>query len=251
MIGADIVDESPKPWGLWTTLGLSLVVGGVFLSIQTVVVVIWILVAAAGNPAQLPPQFAESLSANGLLLSLSNWITLPFTLALIVLFVKLRGSWSPQDYLAMYRVPARMLLVWLGILVLLVASFEGISWFIGRSCGGEFMIQIYQTAGFLPLLWATLLVEAPVFEEVFFRGFMFRGIQQSRLGTVGAIVITSLAWTAMHVQYDAYALTWVFALGILMGIARWKSGSVYLTMAVHAFANLISLVEVHAWSVWS
>jgi uncharacterized protein len=247
VISVEVVDESPRPWGLWPTLGFSLAVGATFSAIQVVVVVIWVA-AAVGNAAVPSPQFVESLGTNGLLLSLTNWITLPFTLGLIALFVRLRGSWSLQEYLALYRVPAKTLLVWLGLVAMLVAAYEGITWLCGHP-SSEFMIQIYQTAGFAPLLWATLLVQAPVFEEVFFRGFMFRGIEQSRLGGIGAIVITSLAWTLMHAQYDAFILTWVFALGMVMGIARWKSGCVCLAMAMHAFANLIALIGVNVWFV--
>jgi uncharacterized protein len=186
----------------------------------------------------------EGIDSDGLLLSLASWITLPFVVGFIVLLVKLRGRWSAHDYLAMRPVGWKSLFVGLGSIVLLAAAFEGIDVLLGHPSTGEFMIQVYQTAGFVPLLWATLLVEAPLFEELFFRGFMFRGIQQSRLGSAGAIVITSLAFTAIHVQYNAYELTWVLALGVLLGVARCKSGSVYLTMAMHALANLIALVEV-------
>ena len=78
---------------------------------------------------------------------------------------------------------------------------------------------------------------------------MFRGIEQSRLGSVGAVLLTSLAFTAMHVQYNFSELIWIFLLGLLTGIARWKTGSVSLTVAVHAFVNLIALAQVHLYVI--
>jgi uncharacterized protein len=200
VIRAELVDEPPRPWGLWATLGFSVVAVVSFLLIQTVVVVAYVLVAAGGQPSRLPRQFVEGLGTNGLLLSLASWITLPFMLGLILLPVKLCRGWSPWDYLALRRVSWKTLLLWLLVVALLAVAFEEIGGRAADSSAGQFMIRVYQTAGFLPLLWATLLVEAPLFEELFFRGFMFRGIQQSRLGGVGAVAVTSLAFTAMHVQ---------------------------------------------------
>jgi uncharacterized protein len=242
---AEVVDESPKPWGLWATLGFSLLVIGVFLFVQTAVVGVYAIFMVGGNPAAFTPRFVQNLQTDGLLLSLASWLSLSPVLVLIVLLVKLRRGWSPWDYLALHGFSWKSLLVWLGLIGLLVAVFEGFGFLTDQTSHSEFMIRIYETAGFLPLLWVTLLVEAPVFEEIFFRGVMFRGIEQSRLGGVGAIVITSVAFTAMHVQYHGFELMWVFSLGVLTGVARWKSGSVFLTMAMHALANLISLVQVH------
>jgi len=248
VIVLEIVDTSPRPWGLWATLGLSLVVIGMFLIIQTGVVVAWVAAATVMHQGHLPPSFVQGLSSNGLLLSLANWATLPFTLALIALFVKQRRNWSVWDYLAVRRVPVRTMLIWLGILALVMAGLAGVEQFVDHSSGDEYMRGICRTAGFLPLLWATLLLQAPLFEEVLFRGFMFRGIQQSRLGSAGAILITSLAWTAMHVQYDAFGLATVFLLGIVFGIARRTSGSICVTLVMHLAYNLVSLIMVQFFS---
>lgn len=90
-------------------------------------------------------------------------------------------------------------------------------------------------------------VAAPVFEELFFRGFFFRGIQQSRLGNVGAVLITSFFWSIIHVQYDLPLIIWIFLLGILLGIARARSNSTYLTIALHALLNLIATIQIEVF----
>jgi membrane protease YdiL (CAAX protease family) len=50
----------------------------------------------------------------------------------------------------------------------------------------------------LLLLWAGIfpIVFAPLWEELVFRGFLFRGF--ARLGTIGTIVASSPLFTAMH-----------------------------------------------------
>ena len=82
-----------------------------------------------------------------------------------------------------------------------------------------------------------------MFEEIFFRGFLFQGIRYSRLGPIGAIGITSFFWAAIHLQYDIYGIATIFALGILFGIARLKTGSIHLLMVMHSLASLVATIE--------
>ncbi len=108
------------------------------------------------------------------------------------------------------------------------------------------MVRTCEIATWFPFpFWATLVVAAPLCEETFFRGFMFRGIQHSRLGGVGAVLITSLVWSLGHLDYGPFELLWIFFGGILFGAARCKSGSIYLTMVLHGLWNLASLVAVY------
>jgi membrane protease YdiL (CAAX protease family) len=88
------------------------------------------------------------------------------------------------------------------------------------------------------------VVAAPLYEETFFRGFMFRGIRQSRLGATGALLITAAVWALMHVQYDAFTVAQIFAGGILLGAARLKTGSIYTTLAMHALWGLVATIEI-------
>jgi membrane protease YdiL (CAAX protease family) len=130
------------------------------------------------------------------------------------------------------------------LLVVFAALADGLTIALGRPVIPKFMIDAYSTAGFVPLLWTAVVLMAPLFEEVFFRGFIFQGIRHSRLGVCGAIVLTSLAWAGTHVQYDWYQMTIIFAGGILLGVARWRSKSVYPPLAMHAAMNLMATVEV-------
>jgi uncharacterized protein len=112
------------------------------------------------------------------------------------------------------------------------------------------MVDAYRTAVVVPLLLAALTIAAPVFEEVLFRGFMFHGIQQSRLGNIGAILITSLVWSAIHLQYDVSHVAIIFGAGILFGIARASSNSLYLLIGLHALMNVIATIELWICLSW-
>jgi uncharacterized protein len=89
------------------------------------------------------------------------------------------------------------------------------------------MVHVYETASVAPLLWVALIAAAPLFEEVFFRGFLFEGFQHSKLGPIGTVWLTSLGWTVLHLQYGTYELGTIFVLGILFGVARLKTRSIY------------------------
>ena len=65
----------------------------------------------------------------------------------------------------------------------------------------------------------------------------------ARLGGGGTIVLTSLVWACIHLQYDAYQVSIVFAGGLLLGTARLRTGSLWPTIAMHVFWNIIAMVE--------
>jgi membrane protease YdiL (CAAX protease family) len=88
-----------------------------------------------------------------------------------------------------------------------------------------------------------VVIVAPISEEVAFRGFLFRGLSASWLGVSGTLIATSAAWTAMHVQYDAFTLAQIFLIGLLLGWIRWASGSTLLTIGLHMLANLAATVQ--------
>ena len=239
---ADLVDEPPKPWGVWATLGLSLAVVVVSVAAQAVVAIVYVNLGTRVGIPQTTTQFPMSLLENGLLLSLAAWISLPFALGQIALFVTLRTGGPIKDYLAMRLVSKDVLFRWVGLLAAFMVVCT-MSQLTGGPSRDAFMVRALETAWFPPLLWSTLVIAAPLFEETFFRGFMFRGIQESRLGGVGAVLITSLAWTLAHGQYGASGVLWIFLGGIFLGTARLKSGSIYLTMVLYAVWNLASLFK--------
>jgi membrane protease YdiL (CAAX protease family) len=59
--------------------------------------------------------------------------------------------------------------------------------------------------------------------------------------------LTSLIWAAIHLQYDWYGQTMIFLGGILLGCARWRTGSVLLPMLLHGLMNLVASAELTAY----
>ena len=74
---------------------------------------------------------------------------------------------------------------------------------------------------------------------IFARGFLYRGWSETFLRPAGAILLSSLVWTALHLQYDWFFLGEVFSIGLLLGYLRYRSDSIWLTCS--CTASTISL----------
>jgi len=232
--------SKPMPWGLWPTLGFSAVI--LFGNLASGIMAAAGLVASGENPAlgTDPGQ----LASNGMLVALSILISSPLVLGLTLFFANLRRGPTVKDYLGLHEVDWRTTVRWLLLLVLFAAISDLITVLLERPIISDVMFNVYRTATPKPLLLIALVLAAPISEEIFFRGFLFYGIQNTRLGPKGAILLSSLVWTLLHIQYDLYNLAVVMVLGLLLGYARLKGKSVYIPIVMHALMNSIAAMEV-------
>lgn len=90
-----------------------------------------------------------------------------------------------------------------------------------------------EPAAFL-LSLALLAGLAPLVEELVFRGLLY-GWLESRWGGGIAFVASSLAFAAAHVE-PAHALL-VLPLGLLFGLLRWRTGSLWPSLVAHMANN--------------
>ena len=184
------------PWGFWATAGLAALILALFYLIQTVI--------AIGFLVQEPPDIdPEQLENNGLFLSVATCATGVVCTLAVLLLARLRRGISIGEYLALRMTAGRSLLLWLGIAIAVVVATDAILMLAGRDTVPEFMVKVYRSAVYLPLFWFALVIAAPVFEEFLFRGFLFRGWMDSRLGAIGTILLTSVIWCLIHIQYSS------------------------------------------------
>jgi membrane protease YdiL (CAAX protease family) len=236
-------DMNGTPWGFWTTLGFSAIVFAVFSILQILVASAFVSFAKVEHPELDLEVYAKSLPSNGLCIGImvivSGLICIPLTLW----FAKLRKNISIKNYIGFKEPLTKERVKWLLILGAFLFLSDAVTLLLGRPIVPLFMVDAYKSASFLPALLFAVIIVAPIFEEIFFRGFLFQGIRYSRLGPIGAIGITSLIWAVIHEQYDIYGITTVFALGILFGIARLKTDSIHLLMVMHSLTTLVATIE--------
>lgn len=87
---------------------------------------------------------------------------------------------------------------------------------------------------------------APIVEEIFFRGFMQPALIKN-LGAFGGILVTALIFGISHTQYLDYstAITAVTVIGLILGITRYKTGSVVPGIFAHLLNNLLAAISLY------
>ncbi len=231
------------PWGGWATTGLGLAIVVAFSTVQTLVLMGLVGWFNRDDPAGLVGVFMniESLAMDGRVLWISMAISFPVLFLCCLGAIRLRTGISQRDYLALQP----MRLAWWVSLPFLTAGFVyALGWLLtlaGAPETNEWMLQIGEASKGHPMVWVGVVILAPIAEEVLFRGFLFRGWEGSRLRLWGTIILTSIGWAIIHGQYDVYGLCFIFTLGLFLGWIRWKSGSLYAPILVHAVNNALAM----------
>jgi membrane protease YdiL (CAAX protease family) len=130
----------------------------------------------------------------------------------------------------------RVALLWLAAFVALAVAQQLIS---GSADSAGSWVGKYGPAALAIRIAAVALIY-PLAEEFFFRG-VFIGVLQKRIGKWLAVLVSAAVFAAIHVQYDWPV--WVFADGLLFGLARVHSRSVYLPMLLHVIGNSYAVWE--------
>ena len=185
----------------------------------------------------------DNIPLLGLIISLSTFASTIVGCGFTVLFIKARRGASIRDYLGLQPITIKMILILFAIALGFTVAESFIFYYADISTNQEMLINAYNTSIWPPLFWMATVLFAPLFEETFFRGFLFVGLQRSRIGIIGTLLITSIVWTFLHaLQYGAYELTVIFLMGILLGMVRYRTGSLWSPMLMHAFWNLLATI---------
>jgi len=215
----------------------SLFIGSVFVLIQYGVSWIYFLATSPPVPA---------VSARTLTGSLVSVVTIASAIVCssLIFFIVRNSRQSVRDWLGLKPVRLRQLVFWVALLFLFSFLSNMVAIYFKHDVVTNFVREIYKSSNNLYLLGFAVAIAAPIFEELFFRGFMFHGISKSRLGAIGGILITALLWTVVHQQYDWYVRGNILILGLIFGYARHRSGSLLPSLAMHSVMNAMALIGV-------
>jgi membrane protease YdiL (CAAX protease family) len=225
-----------KVWGYWATLGWA-VLAFVVSQFIALAIVLWFHLSDLNALMSAP--------YDGATVAVFILIANAVMIGLIVLAVAIRRA-PLGAYLALSRPPLRFLGIGLLCLVVLIALSDALLYFGGYRVVTPFQVQSYTSAaaeGWLVALWVGTIIVAPAGEETLFRGFLFRGWVRTERAAWPAIIIISILWAALHVQYDWTGIAQIFVVGLFLGWMRWRSGSMLLTFLLHALFNLEGTLE--------
>lgn len=235
----------PPRQAAWVTLMLTVLGVGGYLVIQSVAGLVLLVPEALREAAagRLDPQSVNRLLFEriGLVAWVGIAVAVPVAVALFAWLARWQGPGGTRRRLALVWPRRGAALGWLLAVLAFGWLWERLAVWADRPAMPPVMEQIFRTAGWAPALLVAVALLAPAFEEVAFRGFCLGGL--ARLGPLAAIGVSSLLFTAIHLQYDLFDLGGVFVLGALFGAARWQSGSTLLAIGLHAVHNAVASVQ--------
>ncbi len=120
--------------------------------------------------------------------------------------------------------------------IVLIVSVLSQNFLQGQGGGNPLLPILIDSQNNLPkfLLWTTLAIAAPFFEEYLFRGFLLPSLTKS-LPVWGAIALSGFLFALAHLNVaDIIPLS---VLGIVMGFVYWRSGNLLSSMLLHCLWN--------------
>ena len=80
----------------------------------------------------------------------------------------------------------------------------------------------------------------PAAEELLFRGLLFRRLCD-HLPVAVVVVVTAVGWALLHWSYSWAVIAVIVVDGLLLGLARWRTGSILPPIVMHALYNLYAI----------
>ena len=99
------------------------------------------------------------------------------------------------------------------------------------------IMQPDSTLGHLFLFLAVVIV-APIGEEIVFRGFLQKFLENYWKDITRAVLVTSLFFAMIH--FNPYCTIQIYLLGVVLGFLAWKTKSVVPSIILHSINNKIT-----------
>ena len=243
-VGAPEARRPPRQrWGFWATCAWGIAILAVTQAAQLAAMIAVLLAWRRIDPASFPTT-ARAVGSHAIIVSVMALAGLPTMLLGIALATRLARV-RFAEYVALKPLDAAGFGLGLACTFGYLVAVGLFGYFSGRGLTLPFTQELYASArasGTLVPMIVMVVVAAPIYEELLFRGLLLRGWAASRIGAVGAVILTSLIWAGLHVQYDVITMGQIFVLGLILGWLRMRTGSTLTTIALHGIASLGALI---------
>ncbi len=249
---ASIKTTASKPTPLFSRLGaLLLVIGMVvtfFISQLIGVYIAGKLILPATKNTTMGDIFFFG-SNDGTVVSLSIIIGCVLLVAVSVLLIRVRGG-NVRKYLALQPFSWSVGIGMLGLLLIFMIGSQALTYLLNES-PLVFVDPLYQSVSSVWLLIFAMVIVAPIYEELIFRGLLWSAIAEQfsnvanaeHRGTIVASLVTSVIFAVIHLQYGIYEIGTIVVLALIFCYARIKSGSLVLPMLLHVVNNGAAMAQ--------
>jgi hypothetical protein len=229
------VEEAPKPQRepFWGYVDLFMVLGLILFGIAGITVITGLIVGA-------DPNLRSDLSPLVLPTTVAAYVVVYLALKLVL------GSRYGQPVFRSlgWRRTRFSLTISAGGGALLGLSLS----LLGTALHTPKVKSPFENLGSTPLSFALLasmaIVLAPVFEELFFRGFL-QPLFSRTLGTAAGILITATLFGGLHAPEYSWAWQYAFCVslaGVVFGYVRYRTNSIIPCTVMHGCFNALSVV---------
>ena len=234
----------PQP--LFTRLGtLLLIIGMVVFFFISQLIGIYIagkLVLPTAKSATVGDIFFFG-SNDGTIVSISIMIGCVLLVAISALVIRVRGG-NLKQYLALRPFSLAVGMGMIGLLLIFMIGSQALTYMLDKS-PLAFVDPLYQSVRSVWLLIFAMVIVAPIYEELIFRGILWSAIAEQFTsppdaeyrGAIVASLVTSLIFAVIHLQYGIYEISTIVVLALLFCYARIKSGSLILPILLHIINN--------------
>ncbi|RZV01932.1 UNVERIFIED_ORG: hypothetical protein EOZ59_1896 [Serratia quinivorans] len=199
-----------------------------------------LMVALTFLPLLFPNR--EKLEAEGWLVPILLVIEFVVIVPLYLKFYKNRPSFGAGNFK-----PA----TFFGFLLIILALQFVAPALLGISKTESWVIeQVSLQGNVFFLVQLTLIILAPIYEEIVFRGCLYGAFQTWFAGgKIGAAIVTSFLFALLHTQYaDARMLLILFCISLTLIAARVRSNGLLMPISLHIAMNGIVL-GVSYWAI--
>jgi len=195
------------------------------------------------------PMLKDTLTRGGLMMFLYA-----VTAVVGVLLIRWRGEPRREDLATsadMDRGSVSPKALWLGVLAYLAAvplvtllNLASAMLLGGSEDGVNPAIPVLVDAGDsveMLLMTANVVLVAPLFEEFFFRGFLFQQFRRY-FGVAHGIALSALVFASVHMSMESFLP--LFGLGVMLALVYHATRSLWASVVTHALWNLGTVVIV-------
>lgn len=188
-------------------------------------------------------------SNDGTVVSLSIIIGCVLLVAVSVLLIRVRGG-NVRKYLALQPFSWSVGIGMLGLLLMFMIGSQALTYLLNES-PLVFVDPLYQSVSSVWLLIFAMVIVAPIYEELIFRGLLWSAIAEQfsnvanaeHRGAIVASLVTSVIFAVIHLQYGIYEIGTIVVLALIFCYARIKSGSLVLPMLLHVVNNGAAMAQ--------
>ncbi len=204
--------------------------------------VVGVLVAGSGSDFALAESWTQSVSY----FALTSGMAAALLCATVKYSLNTRQLSMAVERLAFTSVHIKPVVSVL-IATALFSALERLSFMFWEASDPVFITNIIEqltSASNIVLLFLTVVIIAPVSEEVIFRGVAFYRLKETRLGVSGAIIIPSVLFSLIHLQYEQPIIfVMLFLSAVMFGVIRHITGNLWYCVISHMLMNLIVFIE--------